>query len=398
MLERFERLTNLLLKHEVTWKTSTFKQANFRYLDQQAELKQWLFSLSDHELASLQSNDTLLLNAIFCVFPDAAEILELLQFPSSISSTLQPPEKFWDTDIPGRKASQILAFSDAVGKINHPILEWCCGKQHLGRFLSEVNNQPSEGLEIDTHLVAKANELSKKRKLHHLVITHECDVFSTQADHFIKQDQHIVALHACGGLHAQLLKKCAEHQVNQISVSPCCYHRFNASERYQALSKSGQTSALRLTMSDLRLAVQETKTASASETRKRRTLQAWRLGFDSLQRDIRAEDSYLETPSVNSSILNTSFKSFCKELAHRKNLVLDGSINYKDYQIKGADRFYLYERAELLRMCFRRALETWLILDRAFYLSEQGYKTSIEIFCSSDISPRNFMLHAQLHT
>lgn len=320
--------------------------------------------------------------------------------PITEKATQNSPPKFWDTEIPGRKAKQVLAFKRSLGELNVPILEWCCGKQHLGRLLSETSKQPSTGLEINASLVKQANHLAEKRKISHLAKVYQCDVLSKNSQLHINQNQHAIALHACGGLHTHLIQTCSQQGVQRISFSPCCYHRFNDSNNYQPLSDAAKKSMLALNTEDLRLAVRETKTASHSETQNRRQLQSWRLGFDCLQRELRQENSYLETPSLSPKILQKDFQYFCQHLAKIKSIDIahsgNKSINFEDYEKKGALRFHYYERAELFRMVFRRALESWLILDRALFLEEQGYNTKIGIFCSSDISPRNFFIDARL--
>jgi hypothetical protein len=397
MLERFEKLTKILLKHEDLWKRSVFKDISFTYFDETSELKDWFFRLSESQLMAFQEDDYLLLSSISPFFEDASLIIELINFSMINQSVIKHQPKCWDNDIPGRKAQQILAFSQSIGDINQPILEWCCGKQHLGRFLSELHQQASDGLEINVSLVQQAKQLAHKRNLETQVNTYECDVLSKSSDQFINKHQHAIALHACGGLHAHLLEKVTQHQVKRISFSPCCYHRFNHSNSYEPLSNTARKSSLKLTIDDLRLAVRETKTTSMSETKKRRQLQTWRLGFDCLQRDLRKVDAYLDTPSLSNTILQKDFKHFCLHLASLKELDIKKPINFDKYEKQGSSRFHQYERAELFRMVFRRALESWLVLDRALFLEEQGYSTRVGLFCSSDISPRNFFIDAITH-
>ncbi len=52
---------------------------------------------------------------------------------------------------------------------------------------------------------------------------------------------------------------------------------------------------------------------------------------------------------------------------------------------------------ELLRALFRRPLETWLLLDRALYLEEQGYRVTLGTFCEPTLTPRNALLLAHRH-
>ncbi len=394
MREKFQKLTSLLLKYQHLWKDSAFKDRDHTRFDAYPALKKWLFSLPEAQLLQYQENNQILLTSISPFFKDAATLLELIDFPISkqLSSRHQP--KCWDNDIPGRKAKQILAFSQAIGEVNQSILEWCCGKQHLGRYLSEVHQHISDGLEIDTNLVLQGRQLAFKRKLEQQVNTHTCDVLSKQCDQFLQKDQHAIALHACGGLHVRLVEKATQHQIKRITFSPCCYHRFNHVDHYQPLSKMAKDYPLLLNMDDLRLAVRETKTASINETNKRRQLQAWRLGFDELQREHSRINNYLETPSLSPTILQADFKYFCLHLARLKNLKLKQLIDFDHYEARGLERLHYYERTELFRMAFRRPLEAWLVLDKALYFEENGYKTTVSIFCSPDITPRNFFIDA----
>ena len=50
---------------------------------------------------------------------------------------------------------------------------------------------------------------------------------------------------------------------------------------------------------------------------------------------------------------------------------------------------------ELLRGLFRRPLEVWLLLDRALYLQEQGYRVRLGQFCPAQLTPRNLLLLAE---
>ena len=51
---------------------------------------------------------------------------------------------------------------------------------------------------------------------------------------------------------------------------------------------------------------------------------------------------------------------------------------------------------DLVRHQFRRLLELWLVLDRALYLAEQGYRVEVGEFCSRELSPRNLLIDARL--
>ena len=50
---------------------------------------------------------------------------------------------------------------------------------------------------------------------------------------------------------------------------------------------------------------------------------------------------------------------------------------------------------ELVRHLFRRPLELWLVLDRALFLQEQGYRVELREFCPRHLTPRNILIHAE---
>ena len=83
-------------------------------------------------------------------------------------------------------------------------------------------------------------------------------------------------------------------------------------------------------------------------------------------------------------------------MAALKGLALPGSLDYLHYLKQGEHSFVKYQQIELVRMLFRRALELWLVLDRAMFLEENGYRCDIFEFCESSVSPRNLMIDAKL--
>ena len=48
------------------------------------------------------------------------------------------------------------------------------------------------------------------------------------------------------------------------------------------------------------------------------------------------------------------------------------------------------DRIELVRHVFRRAIEVWLVLDRALYLQQQGYQVSMKTFWCRTINTAQY--------
>ncbi|MEM1156173.1 MAG: methyltransferase [Pseudomonadota bacterium] len=354
------------------------------------ELAQALRSLDDHSAAMFESDSEALLSWLREYVSDAASIAQLQRIPSHEVSTYRYPSHTLQ-GVPGRKWQQITAFADCIEKAPGPILEWCAGKAHLGRLLAHRYDVAVTALEWDESLCQAGNQISAQQRLD-VKLAH-CDVLSPSADDFVADTDHTVALHACGDLHRRLIELVVNNQVRHLQLSPCCFH-LTKDELYLPFSSAGKHCELHLTSSDCRLAVQETVTASARETRTRDRKNAWRLGFDQLQRELRARDEYLPVPPLADSVLQTNFKAFCQQAAALKQLALPDAIDWARYEANGWQRLAEVRRMELPRHAFRRVLELWLVLDRALYLQEAGYEVKVSRFCEREVTPRNLMISA----
>lgn len=393
MQTTFSKLNDILIQHAYIWRESPFSTPKPSWLEHYPKLQDWLLTLSDADVDRLQGDDILLCQQIAPYLPIAQEILSLIQLPFNDSKTSIKRSYAWQRDVPGRKAEQIEAFATATGKVANPLIEWCSGKLHLGRYLAEQFNVPVLGLEINASLVQQANQLACR--MHSDAQVEQCDVLSDEVEQKLNDQQHAIALHACGGLHVSLLHACTEKRVKRITFSPCCYHRFNQSAIYQPLSSIAKASELKLDENDLRSAVRQSNTAAERERLKRKKLQLWRLGFDLLQRDVRGVNEYLPVPSLSVKLLEANFSQFCQYVADIKGLTLPDDLDFDGYESGGEQRFFEYSRYELVRMTFRRALECWLVLDRVMYLEEHGYQCSLMQFCSVDLTPRNLFIDAR---
>ncbi len=392
MKKTFYQLDRVLTEYADIWRTSPFISSCPAWFQEYPELTEWLLALSDDEVDELQGDDNLLCQKVAPYFPVAQEILSLIQLPSCEKQPSLERSYAWQRDVPGRKVEQIEAFSAAIPEVSDPLLEWCCGKLHLGRYLAEQFNLPVLGLDINAKLVEQANQLAQRMKSNARV--EQCDALTDEAKSKLTSQQHAIALHACGGLHVSLLEASVEKKVKRITLVPCCYHRFNQSGQFHPLSKDAQASCLKLENGDLRNAVRQSNTASDRTIIKRKKLQSWRLGFDRLQREIRNVDEYLPVPPISTAILNGSFAQFCEHVATMKGVKIPEAISVEKYEALGEKRFFEFSRLELVRMTFRRALELWLVLDRVMYLQESGYTCSLTQFCSADLTPRNILIDA----
>ena len=385
---RFQALDAFLIEHQGLWRPRPFTHHQLPWETEHPELAHWLRqrSLADAESSHNQPHAL----AAPAPFPQlAAQARQLSAVDKLPTQPLAPARNRLNVDVPGRKWQQIEAFGAALKFAHAPThwLDWCAGKGHLGRRLLQTG-QHLTCLEYDPALIAAGQALSEHHGLH---VTHHLQ--DVMAEVSISPEHTPVALHACGDLHVRLLQLASAAGCKQLALAPCCYNRINAN-RYQALSRAGRASSLQLSIDDLGLPLSETVTAGKRVRLQRDTSMARRLGFDHLQRQLRGCDEYLPTPSLPASWLDKPFADYCRELASLKGLST-GEPEWAALEAHGWQRLAEVRNLELLRGLFRRPLELWLVLDRALFLAESGYRVAVGSFCDTALTPRNLMVLAE---
>ena len=386
LTEQFTALDSLLMNTRSYWQCTAF---DFDCLPW-PELHDPLTALTDQDVAELDTDQAQLYQFFSPYIPGMEQLSRLASLPVITSSRTDYP--FWISNgIKGRKFTQLQDFVGALPANDQPILEWCAGKGHLGRMLA-FNGAPSvHSIELQSHLCEQGQKSAQQQGL--AMQFSQADVLTDNTQDFFNPQTHAVALHACGALHQTFMHQASAAKVTQISFSPCCYHLFTENN-YQAMSEQAKRSALNLTHRDLKLALQETVTAPSRVGKVRKTEVEWRLGFDALRKSLTGELAYVSVPSVNKAIFSDSFESFCKWAADKKALKLPKDIDYNKFLLIGQARKKITERVELVRHVFRRAIEVWLVLDRALYLQQQGYHVSVTTFCEKQLTPRNILILA----
>lgn len=399
--QHFTNLADALYRQRENWQANAFRERHLNWAVDYPQLAMALDSLGDDELFELESSSAALTAFLKAFVP------ELGPLESVVSNLAEPSEtlpdvgfemRFFANHIPGRKWQQIQHFSQSCStnsyfKRGAELIDWCCGKGHLGRYLAHCHDAAVTGLEWDESLVNKGNELSAGLSCGSMSVEH-WDVLSERFTQAKPLSGHVVALHACGDLHQRLLQRASTEPLKGLSLAPCCYQKIKANE-HQFISIQGQKTLLRLRRQDLHTIVQESVTAPASVRSKRIELQQWRLGFDLIQRKVRARDEYLNTPSLPQSALKLGFEGFCRLLAERKKVELPKDLDWHFYKSEGKRLFALARRRDLLRLAYRRPLELVLLFDQAAYLQEYGYQVELLQFCAHSLSPRNLLINAR---
>jgi hypothetical protein len=387
LLSKFQQLDAYLTNTRHFWQRVAFDDLTLPFSE---PLNQFLLTLDDAEVVELDADQMRLYEAFSRYIPD----VDLLASLTALTYDEKPRDRlpFWlSNGIKGRKLTQLQDFVSHVPEQQLPVLEWCAGKGHLGRLMAHLGAPQVHSIELQPALCEQGAHSAQQQALN---VHFSCaNVLTDDTSSYFQEQQHAVALHACGALHQTFIRKATQHKCEKISLSPCCYHLFTE-PTYQPMSEAAKYSVLRLSHSDMKLALQETVTAAPRIANVRRKEVTWRLGFDALRRDYTGSTEYISVPSVNKSIFSGDFSEFCLWAAAQKDFTLPQDIDYEYYLQQGEQRKRITDRIELVRHVFRRALEIWLVLDRALYLQQAGYDVRLSEFCEKQLTPRNILIHA----
>jgi len=412
----FTELDALLVKHRRWWQLQPFHHRQCCWAASSPALTAALAALSDERVAELDANSEQLAEWLSPWIPEASQLLHLSKLPNMATEShaeLAPPARMAG-GIPGRKWQQLLAFVSQIPAGKSAVLEWCAGKGHLGRLLSALQGRVVNSLEWQAELCAQGEQQALHWQLPQRFIC--ADALTNASAKHIRAGEQVLALHACGDLHTNLMRRWSEaltakavsseatkpknvqQATSRLSLSPCCYHLIET-EQYQPLSAAAGASALSLSRADLQLPLQQSVTAGAHVRRRGEQETLWRLAFDELQRDLRGVDEYLPLPNLKKSLLSGSFEAFARWAFEKKGLFelseLCHDLAAESYLTRGAERLKITRRMELVTHAFRRPLEIWLALDRVLFLSEQGAEVSLSTFCEPALTPRNIFIHAE---
>ncbi|GAA3709905.1 methyltransferase [Oceanisphaera sediminis] len=381
---QFQQLSALLHRTRGDWQLAPFACKALPW----PELAPALMAPNEAQLDALDEDDTAALAFLAPFRPDMVAAHDF-QLPE-LKRAADYATPRWSNGIPGRKWAQIRDFAANI-TTEHPILEWCAGKGHLGRLLAQQDTQPVTSLEWNADLCRQGEQLAGQLTLdHHFVCA---DALSADAAQWFRPEQQALALHACGELHLRFLRHAAAAGTRRLALSPCCYHLIDG-EHYRPLSAAGRQQNLQLDRQSLRLPLQQQVTGGERVRRLRHIELTWRLAFDELQQSLTGSLDYLPLPAFPKRLLSGDFADFARWACEQKSLPVPDSIDGEHWLQRADSRRLLVKRIELVRHRYRYLLELWLLLDRALYLEEQGYRVSLGTFTDRLNTPRRYLLQA----
>ncbi len=321
---------------------------------------------------------------------------ELTRWPT-LACPAEQPNAPRPRGVPERKWEQITHLVPCVQNQAPRHLtewvDWCSGKGHLGNLIARRSGKPVRCVDHDGRLCRSGEVLSEDGERD--IRFRKFDVLQSDSSPYLHADAGLVALHACGELHANLIRQAVGSENRFLAVVPCCYHRFGP-ENHEPLSDYAlnHPQRLGLTREHLRLVGFEEPVSRDRRKTLRRREHAWRLGANLLLESVSGQAGLHHMGALPRAWIDDDFEKLCRRLAERADIALPASFDASRWETLGYERSRIVHALGLVRGLFRRPLESWLVLDRCLCLDEAGYAVSVGTFCEPGITPRNLLITA----
>jgi len=273
------------------------------------------------------------------------------------------------------------------------------GVGHLSRILGSYFNTAATCIDINQDFLTQGEITNKRLHPKHAtnVKFHNMDIRKTPLENFNNElelfnaNTFVVGLHSCGQLSSKLLQAAVHYKVKGILNFGCCYFKYDHPQ-YELLSYHAKSNPLFINEQGLTLATRAHTYISKQDFHNKFQVKSFRFGLHLLLYELLDHKKFI---TMGDSPIKDYFNGFSyyvlKKLdeRHIKHTltakVIDNYFSDQDIQNKIRKMFL----CNLIRWFFGRPLELYILLDRAVYLQEHGYYTSLTHYFDDKISPRN---------
>jgi hypothetical protein len=209
-----------------------------------------------------------------------------------------------------------------------------------------------------------------------------------------------IGLHTCGKLALDIIQVSADKKVPAIVNFGCCYHTLTLSPALQNISEFAKNNdPLWMNLFGLTLSCRAHRKMDDKDYEFKLKVKHYRYAIHILLYDHYDIKEQVTLGNSSRKLYDESFGSYVLEQLKRINLTPKHTFEELNAYFADSKLQVLIEQmlaAGLIRNAMGRALEIYLLLDRAIYLEEKGYQVLVEEFFDEELSPRNIGITATL--
>ena len=332
------------------------------------------------------------------------QIKILTQLPTISDSPEIPLEDWAFNGVKKKKYHEIQKIVPVIKKIRdeihfNSVVDVGGGVGHLSRILSHYHGIPSISLDRDPHFQKIGMErLKKYRKLENsaevefINLNFGKDESPDILKNIFKPSSLNLGLHTCGALANALINTSIKSKSKALLSFGCCYHSLNPDIDFP-MSEFYKTENLpRLNLYSLTLATRAHSAMTLDNYRTKERVKYYRYALHLFLMKHYNSNHFLEVGECPVKIYWQPFADYIR--SRLVELKIEHTFSDEDF-----NQFYQNDEIQkqlrvmflcnIIRWQLGRALEVYLLLDRALFLAEQGFEVYLEQYFDEGISPRN---------
>lgn len=396
--KRFSEIRDLLKSYQALWYEEilndyphTLKNYPEGWVDQLSELTwedRWQID-AKLDLSKLEGDLKVLVE----------RIRELSSFPENITEKELPKEALLGMN--QKKIHEVSRIAPYIGKLQkkHNFsrgFDIGGGKGHLARTLAHYFGLESICLDPDQDLIRAGKKLLVKLPvpsdaksfsyLNNSLGSHiyNPDIKGLENEMLFDNDSLAIGLHTCGPLSLRLM----ERAKNLVNVG-CCYLKLNPKTEVN-VSRQALSDPLIFSKYSLALASRGHGGISYEDFMNKWKVKSFRYSLHLLLYEKLGIKKFITVEGYPLKKYGEDFSEYVfsklTELGIKHNLDADYLNSFHQKWSPLVKKMFL---ANIIRWQFGRLLEVYILLDRAIYLQESGFKVEMAQLFNESISPRN---------
>lgn len=268
----------------------------------------------------------------------------------------------------------------------------------LAQTLSNAYALPVQSLDMDPQLQETGRKRHEKNATHpeQKVRYRQLKVAATDSEflRLLSPTVLTLGLHACGSLSVDQLRASVLKQSGGIINFGCCYHKMSQSPEDQNISDFARTMPNKVQLSPfaLTLASRAHRKMDEKDFFFKGKVKRYRYTLHILLHEKYGQKELISFGNSNPKLYDESFSNYVRVQFQRAGLELkqsDAELEafYQNHDLQ--EYVWRMQMAGLIRNALGRLLEMYLLLDRAIFLEETGYKVQLLEFFDEPVSPRN---------
>jgi Methyltransferase domain len=209
-----------------------------------------------------------------------------------------------------------------------------------------------------------------------------------------------IGLHTCGKLALDIIRVSSEMRVPVLVNFGCCYHTLDLAPELQNISQFAKAhDPIWMNKFALTLSCRAHRKMDEKDYDLKLKVKLYRYAIHILLHDHYGIKELVTLGNSSPKLYDRPFSEYVLEQFSRISLSPLHSASELDAYYNNSELQLLIERmltAGLIRNALGRAMEIYLLLDRAIYLEEKGYLVHMQEFFDEELSPRNIGITAEL--